>query len=217
MATTGAHARSRDHCRIADPWPRLCGAGGRAARASALSAARVFRASSGTTTRCPSRSPRSRARKPASSCGWTPNLLPLIEGRRVVLVDDAISTGTTAVAAARLMQRVGADMSGMVVAMKQTNRWEAPAAALPHRSRSARSTAARCSSAMTPAGSPPRDTAYDPLKRAGRNSRHVSERWNTSKMLPHLRRLEDAGTPARLPGDSTGTTACALISTDRYR
>ncbi len=60
-----------------------------------------------------------------------PNLLPLIEGRRVVLVDDAISTGTTAVAAARLMQRVGADMSGMVVAMKQTNRWEALAAALP--------------------------------------------------------------------------------------
>ncbi|OPY98095.1 phosphoribosyltransferase [Bradyrhizobium sacchari] len=59
-----------------------------------------------------------------------PNLLPLIEGRRVVLVDDAISTGTTAIAAARLLQKVGADIAGMVVAMKQTNRWQASTAAL---------------------------------------------------------------------------------------
>ena len=34
-----------------------------------------------------------------------PNLLPLIEGLRVALVDDAISTGATAVAAVRLLQR----------------------------------------------------------------------------------------------------------------
>jgi adenine/guanine phosphoribosyltransferase-like PRPP-binding protein len=53
-----------------------------------------------------------------------PNLLPLIEGRRVVLVDDAISTGATAVAAVRLLQRIGAEVAGLVVAMKQTNRWE---------------------------------------------------------------------------------------------
>jgi adenine/guanine phosphoribosyltransferase-like PRPP-binding protein len=59
-----------------------------------------------------------------------PNLLPLIEGRRVALVDDAISTGATAVAAVRLLQKAGADVAGMIVAMKQTNRWEAPAAAL---------------------------------------------------------------------------------------
>jgi len=62
-----------------------------------------------------------------------PNLLPLIEGRRVVLVDDAISTGATAIAAIRLLQKVGAETAGMVVAMKQTNRWEASAAALPVR------------------------------------------------------------------------------------
>jgi adenine/guanine phosphoribosyltransferase-like PRPP-binding protein len=59
-----------------------------------------------------------------------PNLLPLIEGRRVALVDDAISTGATAVASVRLLQKVGAEVAGMIVAMKQTNRWEAPAAAL---------------------------------------------------------------------------------------
>jgi adenine/guanine phosphoribosyltransferase-like PRPP-binding protein len=54
----------------------------------------------------------------------------LIEGRRVVLVDDAISTGATAVASWHLLQKVGVKVIGMVVAMKQTNRWEAPAAAL---------------------------------------------------------------------------------------
>jgi adenine/guanine phosphoribosyltransferase-like PRPP-binding protein len=59
-----------------------------------------------------------------------PNLLPLIEGRRVALVDDAISTGATAVASVRLLRKAGADIAGMIVAMKQTNRWEAPVAAL---------------------------------------------------------------------------------------
>jgi adenine/guanine phosphoribosyltransferase-like PRPP-binding protein len=60
-----------------------------------------------------------------------PNLLPLLEGRRVVLVDDAVSTGVTAVAAVRLLQKIGVDVAGMVVAMKQTNRWEMVAAQLP--------------------------------------------------------------------------------------
>jgi adenine/guanine phosphoribosyltransferase-like PRPP-binding protein len=59
-----------------------------------------------------------------------PNLLPLIEGRRVALVDDAISTGATAVASVRLLRKVGVEIAGMIVAMKQTNRWEAPVAAL---------------------------------------------------------------------------------------
>ena len=59
-----------------------------------------------------------------------PNLLPLIEGRRVALVDDAISTGATAVAAVRLLQKVGVKVTGMIVAMKQTNRWEAPVSTL---------------------------------------------------------------------------------------
>jgi adenine/guanine phosphoribosyltransferase-like PRPP-binding protein len=52
------------------------------------------------------------------------NLLPMIRGRRVVLVDDAVSTGATAVAAVRLVRKVGAEVVGMVVAMKQSRRWE---------------------------------------------------------------------------------------------
>ncbi|WP_018389517.1 phosphoribosyltransferase [Ancylobacter sp. FA202] len=54
-----------------------------------------------------------------------PNLLPLVDARRVLLVDDAISTGATALAACRLLERAGARLAGMVVAMKQTNRWVA--------------------------------------------------------------------------------------------
>jgi adenine/guanine phosphoribosyltransferase-like PRPP-binding protein len=60
-----------------------------------------------------------------------PNTLSLLEGRRIVLVDDAISTGATAMAAVQLLQRVGASIAGIVVAMKQTNRWEAVTATLP--------------------------------------------------------------------------------------
>src|SRR5271154_3822420 len=59
-----------------------------------------------------------------------PNLLPLIKNRRTVLVDDAISTGTTTVASVRLLQKIGIEVAGMVVAMKQTNRWETAVAAL---------------------------------------------------------------------------------------
>jgi len=60
-----------------------------------------------------------------------PNLLPLLRQRRVVLVDDAISTGATAVAAVRLLARAGAGIAGMAVAMKQTNRWETAMASSP--------------------------------------------------------------------------------------
>lgn len=55
-----------------------------------------------------------------------PNLLPLIAGKRAVLVDDAISTGTTTIAAAQLLTQLNVDLAGMVVAMKQTNRWQEP-------------------------------------------------------------------------------------------
>jgi adenine/guanine phosphoribosyltransferase-like PRPP-binding protein len=54
-----------------------------------------------------------------------PNLLPLLQARRVVLVDDTISTGATAVAAIRLLRSLNVDVTGMIVAMKQTNRWDA--------------------------------------------------------------------------------------------
>jgi adenine/guanine phosphoribosyltransferase-like PRPP-binding protein len=54
-----------------------------------------------------------------------PNLLTLIRGRRVVVIDDAISTGSTAAAAVKLLRAIDVEAVGMVVAMKQTNRWEA--------------------------------------------------------------------------------------------
>ena len=59
-----------------------------------------------------------------------PNMLPLLDNRRVVLVDDAISSGATAVAAVKLLQRIGVQVVGIVVAMKQTNRWQTEMARL---------------------------------------------------------------------------------------
>lgn len=54
-----------------------------------------------------------------------PNLLPLVQGRRVLLVDDAVSTGRTADAPWRLLERAGAQLLGLGVAMRQGRRWEA--------------------------------------------------------------------------------------------
>jgi adenine/guanine phosphoribosyltransferase-like PRPP-binding protein len=55
-----------------------------------------------------------------------PNVLPLLAGKRVLLVDDAISTGSSALAAHRLFSRLGVPLTALVVAMKQTTRWQAP-------------------------------------------------------------------------------------------
>jgi adenine/guanine phosphoribosyltransferase-like PRPP-binding protein len=54
-----------------------------------------------------------------------PHLLPLVEGVRAVLVDDAISTGATAAPAWTLLERVGARVVGYGVAMLQGQRWRA--------------------------------------------------------------------------------------------
>jgi len=54
-----------------------------------------------------------------------PNLLPLVEARRVVLIDDAISSGSTILAAVALLRRLGAEVAAIVLAMKQTRRWQA--------------------------------------------------------------------------------------------
>ncbi len=60
-----------------------------------------------------------------------PNLLPLLEGRRVALIDDAISSGATAAAAIRLLRRLDVEIAGVVVAMKQTKRWQEQLSVLP--------------------------------------------------------------------------------------
>jgi adenine/guanine phosphoribosyltransferase-like PRPP-binding protein len=52
-----------------------------------------------------------------------PQLLPLIEGRRVLLVDDAVSTGRTARAPWDLLESLGAQVLALGVAMRQGRRW----------------------------------------------------------------------------------------------
>ncbi len=55
-----------------------------------------------------------------------PNVLPLLAGKRICLVDDAISTGSSALAGYRLLARLRIGLTAVVVAMKQTTRWQAP-------------------------------------------------------------------------------------------
>lgn len=52
-----------------------------------------------------------------------PNMLPRLAGRRIVVVDDTISTGTTTLAAIRLLARSGAKIAGLVFAMSQGRQW----------------------------------------------------------------------------------------------
>lgn len=52
-----------------------------------------------------------------------PNLRPLIEGKRLVLVDDAVSTGTTLLAAWNLIESLGGHVVACGVAMLQGRRW----------------------------------------------------------------------------------------------
>jgi adenine/guanine phosphoribosyltransferase-like PRPP-binding protein len=53
-----------------------------------------------------------------------PNLVPRLAGKRVVVVDDTISSGTTAITALKLMRRVGADVVGLAFAMCQGRQWD---------------------------------------------------------------------------------------------
>ena len=59
-----------------------------------------------------------------------PNQVPLVAGRRVVVVDDTVSNGTTVSAVARLLASAGADLCGLVVAMRQVTGWQSVAASL---------------------------------------------------------------------------------------
>lgn len=53
-----------------------------------------------------------------------PNQLPLITGRRVLVVDDAVSSGTTMVSGLRLLERCGAEIAAVAVAMRQGTQWQ---------------------------------------------------------------------------------------------
>lgn len=52
-----------------------------------------------------------------------PNQLDLLRGRRIAVVDDAVSSGRTIAAAFRLARRLSLDIVAIVVAMKQSERW----------------------------------------------------------------------------------------------
>ncbi len=52
-----------------------------------------------------------------------PHQRPLVAGRRVLIVDDAVSTGVTLGAAWSLLEALGAQVVGAGVAMRQGRRW----------------------------------------------------------------------------------------------
>lgn len=52
-----------------------------------------------------------------------PRMLPLLKDRRILLVDDVISTGSSIVAACSLLDRCGLKPSAIGCAMLQTDRW----------------------------------------------------------------------------------------------
>lgn len=62
-----------------------------------------------------------------------PRMLPLLEGKRVVLVDDVISSGTSIVAGLTLMETCGVEPIAIGAAMLQTERWRQPLADLASR------------------------------------------------------------------------------------
>lgn len=54
-----------------------------------------------------------------------PNQVPLVQGRRVLVVDDVVSTARTLVAVWDFLEALGAEVVGACVAMRQTRRWVA--------------------------------------------------------------------------------------------
>jgi adenine/guanine phosphoribosyltransferase-like PRPP-binding protein len=58
-----------------------------------------------------------------------PRMLPLIENRRVLLVDDVISSGRSIVAALKLLDACGIQPVVIGAAMLQTNAWQEPVSA----------------------------------------------------------------------------------------
>jgi len=52
-----------------------------------------------------------------------PRMVPLLEGRKVLLVDDVVSTGASLAAVLRLLRKAEITTSGIAVAMEQGARW----------------------------------------------------------------------------------------------
>lgn len=52
-----------------------------------------------------------------------PALVSRVKGQRVLLVDDVINTGVSAAAAIRLLQRAGAEVTGLLVVLTEGHAW----------------------------------------------------------------------------------------------
>jgi len=59
-----------------------------------------------------------------------PRLIERLEGRRVLLVDDVISTGGSVAAQMALMHKLGAKVVGIVTAMSESRIWVEKLAAI---------------------------------------------------------------------------------------
>lgn len=55
-----------------------------------------------------------------------PRMLPLLEGRRVVVIDDVISSGTSMAAVLRLLEKADIPPVAIATAMLQSTRWQEP-------------------------------------------------------------------------------------------
>jgi Adenine/guanine phosphoribosyltransferases and related PRPP-binding proteins len=53
-----------------------------------------------------------------------PRMLPLLQGKRVLLVDDVVSSGSSLAAVLRLLDKAGIMPQGIAVAMEQGTRWQ---------------------------------------------------------------------------------------------
>jgi hypothetical protein len=58
-----------------------------------------------------------------------PRILDRLVGRRVVVVDDVISTGCSMLAQLALLGKAGIQVQGIVTAMQETTEWQAALAA----------------------------------------------------------------------------------------
>ncbi len=68
--------------------------------------------------------PASSSTAPAERRLWLdPRILPRLAGRRALLVDDVISTGSSALAGVGLLERAGVRPVALLVAMAQGDRW----------------------------------------------------------------------------------------------
>jgi adenine/guanine phosphoribosyltransferase-like PRPP-binding protein len=53
-----------------------------------------------------------------------PHQLPLVKGKKVVIIDDAVSSGSTLQTTWNMLERIGCDIQACGVVMKQGSKWK---------------------------------------------------------------------------------------------